>query len=123
MQEFFARPFMGFNPGTGSKPGMGFKTSSKFNHVIAAALAAALLLGSVGLNSAEARSRHHHGRANAAVLGAVIGVFGTIAVLAAQDRYRDRYYYGRGPYYGGPYAYGPPPVYYYRHRHWHHHHW
>ncbi len=91
---------------------------------IAAVLAVALLLSSVGLNSAEARSRHHHSRANAAAVAAVIGIFGTIAALAAEDRYRDRYYYGPGPYYGPPYAYGPP-VYYYRHRHWrrHYHHW
>ncbi|MBI1202901.1 MAG: hypothetical protein GC182_10350 [Rhodopseudomonas sp.] len=96
-----------------------------FKGLIAAGLAATVLLGSVGVNSAEARSRHHHSRANAAALGAVLGVFGTIAALAARDRYRDGYYYyGPGPYYGGPYAYAPAPrYYYYRHRYWHHRHW
>lgn len=96
---------------------------SQFTRLIAAALAAAFLVGLAGFNSAEARSRHHHSRANAAALGAVLGVFGTIAALAAQDRYRDRYYYGPGPYYGGPYAYAPPPGYFYRHRYWRHRHW
>lgn len=96
----------------------------QFKGLIAAGLAAIVLVGSVGVNSAEARSRYHHSRANAAALGAVLGVFGTIAALAARDRYRDRYYYGPGPYYGGPYAYAPPPrYYYYGHRHWHHRHW
>jgi hypothetical protein len=49
------------------------------------------------------------------VLGAVAGLFGTIAVLAARDRYERHYGYG---YYGGPYArpyYGPAP-YAYRYR-------
>lgn len=86
-----------------------------------AALAAALLFSSIGINSAEAR-HYHRGRGNAAVAGAVVGLFGTIAALAARDAYRDRYY--GDPYYGGsPYAYYPP-VYRYRHwhRHWRHHH-
>jgi hypothetical protein len=89
---------------------------------IAAALVAALFFSSLAFNSADARSRHH-GRANAAVLGAVLGVFGAVATLAARDAYRDRYYaYGPGPYYAPPYAYYPPPVYRYRYRHWHRHH-
>lgn len=88
---------------------------------IVAALAAAVVLSSISFNAAEARSRHHRG--NAAAVGAVVGLFGTIAALAAADSYRDRYYYGGGPYYGayGP-GYGYAPRYYYRHRH-HHRHW
>jgi hypothetical protein len=89
---------------------------------IAAVLAASLLFSSIGFNSAEAYSRHYR-RGNAAAMGAVLGVFGNIAALAARDQYYD--YYGPpygGPYYGGPYAYYPPV---YRHRYWHHyhHHW
>ena len=87
---------------------------------IAAILGAALVFSSLSFNSAEARSRHHN-RNNAAVVGAVLGVFGTIAALAAADRYRERRYYGNpyyGPSYGAPYY---PPVYRYRHRR--HHHW
>jgi hypothetical protein len=48
------------------------------------------------------------------VLGAVAGVFGTIAALAARDRYERHYgYSGYGPYYAPPPApyghgyYGP----------------
>ena len=66
----------------------------------------------------SARRRH---RGNAAALAAVVGVFGTIAALAAADRHRrDRYYYGR-PYYGPTYHYGPVYRHRYRHRHWHRH--
>ena len=56
-------------------------------------------------------------------VGAVIGLFGTIAAIAAADSYRERYY--NGGYYGS-YAYGPGYGYapYYGHRHWHRHrHW
>lgn len=67
--------------------------------------------------------RHWHG-ANAAVLGAVLGVFGTIAVVAAADQHND--YYAPYEYYGGPY-YGGGPSFYISHRHWHfgyeHGHW
>ncbi len=90
--------------------------------VIAAALATAVVIGSLGINSAEARPRHYH-RGNAAAVGAVIGLFGTIAAIAAADSYRDRYYGGG---YYGPYAYGPGYGYapYYGHRRWHgHRHW
>jgi hypothetical protein len=38
------------------------------------------------------------------VLGAVAGVFGTIAALAARDRYER--HYGYGPYYAPPPQYG-----------------
>jgi hypothetical protein len=57
-----------------------------------------------------------HRAADRAVLGAVAGLFGTIAVLAARDRYERPYGYGYygGPYYARPY-YGPAP-YAYRYR-------
>lgn len=95
--------------------------------------AAALALTSIAVTPASAHYRHwHHG--NAAVLGAVLGVFGTIAAVAAANRYRDDYYaYGYGePYYYAPYgyysggSYGYAPRYRYRggrhysyHRHRH----
>ena len=91
--------------------------------VIAAALATAVVISSIGISSAEARTRHSH-RGNAAAVGAVIGLFGTIAAVAAAESYRDRYY--GGGYYGGPYAYGPAYGYapsYGGYRHWHHRHW
>lgn len=90
----------------------------KFKSSVAAVLAAALVLSSISFESAQARSRHyHHSRANAAVAGAVIGLFGAIAAAAAADSYRHRYY---GYYDGGPYYGYAPPVY--PHRHWHHDH-
>lgn len=68
--------------------------------------------------SARKRYRRHHN--NAAAVAAVIGVFGTIAALAAADRHRHRhYYYDDRPYYGPHYYYGPRPGY--RHYRWHHH--
>ena len=115
---------------------------------IAATLAAAVTLTSLNLAPAQAAAadgtgqsqvthssavntelsarRRHYNRGNAAALGAVLGVFGAIAAVAAADRYRDNYYYGGGPYYG-PYGYGAPygyaPVYPYRYGHHHHRHW
>jgi hypothetical protein len=96
----------------------------KITSSVGSILAAAVLVSSMGIGSAEARSRHHHNRGNAAVAGAVIGLFGTIATLAARDAYRDRYY-GGGPNYGGLYAYSYGPRYYgYRHHYRdRHHHW
>ncbi len=88
----------------------------KITRMAAGVLATAVLLGSIGIGSAEARSRHYN-RGNAAAVGAVIGLFGTIATLAARDSYRDRYYGGGAYYYGQPYGYSPPA---YRYRHWHH---
>ncbi|MBS0248827.1 MAG: hypothetical protein JSR61_19585 [Proteobacteria bacterium] len=41
-------------------------------------------------------------RGNPAAAAAVLGLFGAIAGMAAQDAYRDRYYYDDGYYYGGP---------------------
>jgi hypothetical protein len=89
---------------------------------IAAALAAAVVLSSISFNAAEARPRHYN-RGNAAAVGAVVGLFGVIAAAAAADSYRDRNYYGGGPYYGayGPgygYGYAPRYGYGYRHRYW-----
>jgi hypothetical protein len=92
---------------------------------VAAALAGALALSTIALAPAQAASdttifssvrkhRHHHG--NAAAFGAVAGMFGIIAGLAAADRYGDNYYYygyDDGPYYapygyyGGSYGYAP----------------
>ena len=113
----------------------------KIRGSIVAALVAALALTSPNLGTAQAASgqrqqaqsagtidlsaRRRSHRGNAAALGAVIGVFGAIAAIAAADRYRDSYYYG-DPYYGG-YGYGAPygyaPVYPYRYGHHHHRHW
>jgi hypothetical protein len=58
---------------------------------------------------AKRRKRHYGG--NAAALGAFAAIAGTIATLAARDRYRRHYYYD--PYYGPPpYAYGYRSPYY-----------
>jgi hypothetical protein len=113
---------------------------------LAAALTGALALSTISLAPAEAASaksgvrakqgaitfsaRRRHNPGGAIVLGAVAGIFGTIAALAARDRYYDDYY--------GPYYYGAPRTYYYapaypRHRYyrapavrefggWHRHH-
>jgi hypothetical protein len=68
--------------------------------------------------SAQRRVHHryyrHNRGADRAVLGAVAGLFGTVATLAARDRYERHYGYGYygGPYYAPPpYAYGPRPYY------------
>jgi len=92
--------------------------------VAVAALAGILAFGTIGVGPAQARHWH---RANAAVLGAVAGLFGTIAVIAATQRYRDAYYdcydcYGPYTYYPTPYAYGPAYGYGGWH-HWHRHRW
>jgi hypothetical protein len=90
---------------------------------LAAALTGALAMSAISLAPAEAASaksgvrakqgaitfsaRRRHNPGGAIVLGAVAGLFGTIAALAARDRYYDEYY---GPY---PYYYGAPRQYYY----------
>ena len=83
---------------------------SIFRRPIVAMLAGVLTLSTIGLTPAQARHRYHH-YGNAAVLGAVAGLFGTIAVLAARDRYRDEYdgCYGC---YDEPYYYAPRTAYY-----------
>jgi len=108
----------------------------KIRGSIVAALVAALAMTSLNLGTAQAASgkqqqaqpagtidlsaRRRSHRGNAAALGAVIGVFGAIAAIAAADRYRDGYYYG-DPYYGG-YGYGAPYGYAPAYRYGHHHH-
>lgn len=84
------------------------------NRAIAAAIAGAIALTStVAVTPASARPYHHHrhgGPGGAAVLGAVAGLFGTIATLAARDRYERHYGYGYAP---GYYAPAPAPYGYY----------
>jgi hypothetical protein len=77
------------------------------HRAIAAATAAAIALTAMTITPASARP-YHHGRSagNAAVLGAVAGVFGIIATLAARKQYEREYGYG----YGGYGAYGPRPA-------------
>ena len=71
---------------------------------VAAAIA---LTSTVAVTPASARPYYHHHRGigGAAVLGALAGLFGTIATLAARDRYERHYGYGYG------YGYAPPPPY------------
>ncbi len=87
------------------------------SRAIAAAVVTALALTSFAATPASARSRHHN---NAAAIAAFAGIFGTMAALAARDRYRDRYHaapYGhdyRGPVHVAPRWHG-----WRHHRHWH----
>lgn len=78
----------------------------KLKATLAAGLAAAVVLTSIGIGEAEARSRRD--RNNAAAAAAMIGIVGTIAAIAAADSRRARYYddgyYHRGhPYRGHVY--------------------
>jgi hypothetical protein len=78
------------------------------NRAIAAATAAAIALTSMVVTPAAANPYHYHrGPGGAEVLGAVAGLFGTIAAIAAHDHYVRRYGYGPCD---GPYAPPPPPV-------------
>jgi hypothetical protein len=109
---------------------------AKSSAVIAAATVAAMALTSLPVQPALAAPakhqtvkesgglefsshRRHRHRNNAAAFAAAAGIVGTIAALAARERYRDRYrhygYYGAYPYRGAyPYhgygyygGYGP----------------
>ena len=113
-----------------------------FRSSIATALAAAMALSTLALAPAgaaaagpqikapttldlSARRRHHRYNGNNAAALRMFGMMmGTIAGLAARDRYRDGYYaYYGGPYYNRPYygGYSYGPVYRYRGGHsWHH---
>jgi hypothetical protein len=93
---------------------------------IAAAAAASIALTAIGLSSATAASLsevsyRHDG--SAAALGAFAAIAGSIAMIAAANHDRDRYY--EGPYgYGyapAPYAYAPRYGGGWRgwHGHWH----
>jgi hypothetical protein len=118
---------------------------NQYSRPVAAALVAALALTSINIVPAQAASgnsrqphaaqaqattsdfsarRRHYRRGNAAALGAVLGVFGAIASIAAADQYRNNYYYGDPGYgaYGAPYGYAPAYRFggYWHHRH---HHW
>jgi hypothetical protein len=91
---------------------------TRMNRTIAAAVAASIMLPTLGLTPAaaapvygpqiaappagvtEVRYRHDGG---AAALGAFAAIAGTIASIAAAEHYR-RHYYDDYPY---PYAYGP----------------
>jgi hypothetical protein len=84
---------------------------------IAAATAAALALTSLAAAtpaSARPYYHHHRGAGGAAVLGAVAGLFGTIATIAAREHYERHYGYGAyGPNYApAPYGYGYGPATY-----------
>ena len=71
----------------------------------------ALDKASDGFTEVAKRRRYYRG-GNAAAATAFLGIVGTIATLAARDRYYRRQYYN--PYYGyaGPYGYGEPYGYY-----------
>jgi hypothetical protein len=76
------------------------------HRAIAAATAAAIALSSLAITPATASpyGHYHRGGGNVAVLGAVAGVFGAIALLAARQHQERAYGYG----YGDP-SYAPPP--------------
>lgn len=111
--------------------------SSPFRRTVALAVAAALVLPVLAPPAAQARPavtdkaakavageatdfsarkkvrRGYRGNAaaGAAMMGMTLGVMGAIiADQRRRDYYRDRYYYGGGPYYGG-YYYGGQPYY------------
>lgn len=85
-------------------------TSASFNPASAAPVTRTQAVAAAGITDVAWR-RHHHRRANRAVLGAVLGLFGTIATLAAREH--DNRHYGYGRYYA-PYPPPPPYRYYYR---------
>ena len=85
------------------------------HRAIAAATAAAIALTSMAITPASAGPYRHYNRGagNAAVLGAVAGVFGLIATLAARKHYEHQYGYGGYAPAPAPYGYygGPRPYY------------
>jgi hypothetical protein len=115
--------------------------SAKTNRIIAGAAAAAIALTSVSFTPAmaapaskkpmisadntdfSARRKRYRGNGNRAALGAFLGIAGTIATLAARDRYYRDYGYGhhygyapypgyvRPHYYAAPVPYGYVPYY------------
>jgi hypothetical protein len=87
-------------------------TSASFAPAMAAPVSkkeSVAMAGDVDVSSRRKRYRSYNG--NRAALGAVAGIFGTIAAIAAADAYRDRYYRPYGYYGHAPY-YAPPPYYY-----------
>jgi hypothetical protein len=88
----------------------------------------------IGLNAhdmtefsgAKRRARRVVRRNDQAAMQAFFGIAGTIATIAAAERYRRDYYrYGYHPYYGpppypyyGPHYYYPQPYYYHRPRYY-----
>ena len=88
-------------------------TSMSFSPAVAAPAVKRQAVAAAGDTDFSARRRQYH-RGDRAVLGAVAGLFGAIASIAAANAARERYehYYGYGPYYG-PY---PPPPYAYPYR-------
>jgi hypothetical protein len=113
--------------------------NGKTNRAIAAAAAAAIALTSVSFAPAmaapvsksptvaadntdfSARRKRYRGHNNRAAIGAFLGIAGTIATLAARDRYYRHYgyghhygyapysHYGYAPYYAHPAPYGYMP--------------
>lgn len=80
------------------------------NRAIAAVTAAAIALGTIAVNSANAGPRYRSYRSDAAAASIMLGIIGAVAAYAAAREYRKaqeaRYrYYGRG-YYDGFYRYG-----------------
>lgn len=73
----------------------------KLKMALVAGLAAAVVLTSIGIGEADARSRRD--RNNAAAAAAMIGIVGTIAAIAVADNRRDRYYDNGYRYRGQPY--------------------
>ena len=108
---------------------------NRFSGPIGAALAIAMAVTSLGIAPAQAApnssglpqatqnaapttdfsARRHWRGGNRAALGAVVGMFGAIAALAAADQYQNGYYGDPG------YGYGYAPGYRYGGWHRYHH--
>lgn len=63
----------------------------KLKATLAAGLAAAVVLTSIGIGEADARSRRQRNN-DAAAAGLMLGFLGAAAAIAAADSRRDRYY-------------------------------